>query len=156
MTQLSEHFWLHEFSVSAGHPELAKGVPPGMIFNVTKLVTEVLQPLRDAWGKPLTVLSGYRSEELNDAVGGSPTSQHRKAQAADVSSDDPYGLFVKMLTMEPRLPSGQVILYSKARGNFCHIATPSERYPVPTFFICLKPKTYTRVSSVAALKSLWK
>jgi zinc D-Ala-D-Ala carboxypeptidase len=147
VTQLSKNFNLKEFSVSAGHPELALGVPPGLIYNVTKLVADVLQPLRDAWKKPLKILSGYRSDALNKAVGGSPTSQHRKAQAADVTTDDVRGLFVRLFT-EPRLPVGQVI-------GFVHIATPSERYPAPTFFISRSKKVYTRVSSLAALNSLW-
>lgn len=44
--------------------------------NIKALVEDVLQPLRDAWGGPLFVNSGYRCLELNKAVGGVPTSQH--------------------------------------------------------------------------------
>lgn len=43
---------------------------------VKELVLTVLQPLRDAWGAPLSINSGYRCEAVNKAVGGQPTSQH--------------------------------------------------------------------------------
>lgn len=60
--------------------------------NIIALVENVLQPLRDAWGKPLTINSGYRCPKLNEKVGGVPTSQHVKGQAADVGCDDPLKL----------------------------------------------------------------
>lgn len=52
--------------------------------NLIRLVDNVLDPLREAYGKPIRVTSGYRSEELNHAVGGSPTSDHRNGCAADI------------------------------------------------------------------------
>jgi uncharacterized protein YcbK (DUF882 family) len=60
--------------------------------NIKALVEEVLQPLRDSWGGPLFINSGYRCPELNKAVGGVPTSMHCKGQAADVGVTDPYAL----------------------------------------------------------------
>ena len=52
--------------------------------NLVKLVTEILQPIRDKWGSPIVVTSGYRSEVVNKAVGGVKNSQHRLGQAADI------------------------------------------------------------------------
>ena len=52
------------------------------------LVTRVLDKLRDGWGRPIIVTSGYRCKELNTAVGGARNSQHLKGQAADIVSDD--------------------------------------------------------------------
>lgn len=54
--------------------------------NLVALVDNILDPLREAWGKPIVVNSGYRSEELNDLVGGSSTSQHLRGQAADIEA----------------------------------------------------------------------
>lgn len=51
---------------------------------LTALVANVLDPLREAWGKPIVVTSGYRSTKLNRAVGGSSRSQHCKGEAADI------------------------------------------------------------------------
>ena len=73
------------------------------------LVLEVLQPLRDAWGKPLHVNSGYRCPELNALVGGVPTSQHVKGEAADIATDTPAEL--ARLAMKLGLPFDQMILY---------------------------------------------
>ena len=50
-----------------------------------QLAINVLQPLRDAYGKPITVNSGYRSPLVNKSVGGVPTSQHIKGEAADIT-----------------------------------------------------------------------
>lgn len=50
------------------------------------LVDNVLDPLREWYGKPITVNSGYRSPKLNTAVGGSKTSQHMKGEAADITA----------------------------------------------------------------------
>ena len=57
-----------------------------VIDNLTALVDNVLDPLREAWGKPIKVNSVYRCRALNKAVGGVPASQHMLGQAADITS----------------------------------------------------------------------
>lgn len=52
--------------------------------HLTELVDTLLDPLREAWGSPITVTSGYRSPALNKAVGGSTTSAHNEGYAADM------------------------------------------------------------------------
>lgn len=52
--------------------------------NLRALVNNVLDPLRSAWGKPIIVTSGYRSPEVNKAIGGVKTSQHLKGEAVDL------------------------------------------------------------------------
>lgn len=54
--------------------------------NLTALVSNVLDPLREKWGAPIVVTSGFRSVKLNRAVGGAARSQHCKGQAADIRS----------------------------------------------------------------------
>ncbi len=56
-----------------------------VINNLTALVENVLDPLREAWGAPIHVNSGYRCAALNKAVGGVPTSQHILGEAADIT-----------------------------------------------------------------------
>lgn len=70
--------------------------------NIIALVDNVLQPLRDAWGGPIFINSGYRCPELNKAVGGVETSQHTKGEAADCGVTDPYALakVVKRMKLE--------------------------------------------------------
>lgn len=57
-------------------------------YNLTALVDNILDPLREAYGKPIIVTSGFRSEKLNKLVKGSSTSQHRFGQAADIRSKE--------------------------------------------------------------------
>lgn len=52
--------------------------------NLNQLITHILDPLRESWGNPIIVSSGYRCQELNKAVGGAKTSQHTLGQAADI------------------------------------------------------------------------
>jgi len=47
------------------------------------LVAAVLQQVRDHFGKPVVITSGYRGPTLNARIGGSRTSQHMKGEAAD-------------------------------------------------------------------------
>lgn len=57
-----------------------------VIDNLTALVDNVLDPLREAWGAPIHVNSGYRCPALNKAVGGVPASQHMVGEAADITA----------------------------------------------------------------------
>ena len=57
--------------------------------NLKSLCTSILQPVRDHFGRVVSVSSGYRSEELCLAIGSKTTSQHAKGQAADFEI---YGL----------------------------------------------------------------
>ena len=58
--------------------------PPEVQAKLRHLCEYILQPLRDAYDKPIIVSSGYRSEVLNRAVGGSPHSDHLFGCAADI------------------------------------------------------------------------
>lgn len=73
------------------------------------LVDNVLQPLRDIAGVPLRINSGYRCGELNAAVGGVPTSQHVKGEAADVAFPKPIEL--ARMAADNHLPFDQMIIY---------------------------------------------
>lgn len=55
--------------------------------NLISLANYVFQPIRDHFGEPIFISSGYRSAALNKAIGGSPTSQHSKGQAIDIDND---------------------------------------------------------------------
>ena len=89
MIRLSEHFTLEEFVRS--RKAQARGIknePPAEAVEWMKqLVKNILEPLRQAWGQPIFVNSGYRSPELNRVVGGARNSQHRLGQAADIVAD---------------------------------------------------------------------
>jgi hypothetical protein len=57
--------------------------------NLEKLILRVLDPIRSLYGKPIYVNSGFRSERLNELVGGAKNSQHLQGKAADITAGNP-------------------------------------------------------------------
>jgi zinc D-Ala-D-Ala carboxypeptidase len=86
---LSANFTLKELTKSDTATRLGLDNTPDdeALENLKTLCEKVLQPVRDHFGKSVTVNSGYRSPESNAAVGGSKTSDHCKGQAADIEID---------------------------------------------------------------------
>lgn len=82
------HFSFQEFerSDTAYRHGIDNTMPDEAKKHVAALVDNVLDPLREAWGKPIMVTSGYRCPALNKAVGGVPTSMHTQGRAADIST----------------------------------------------------------------------
>jgi hypothetical protein len=101
-----KYFTLNELTRSATAKRLGiDNSPSKEVANSLKaLVEKVLDPLREAYGKPIIVTSGYRCPALNKAVGGAASSQHVKGEAVDIRtvSDLPndnkvlYDLIVKL------------------------------------------------------------
>ncbi|MGM9704377.1 MAG: D-Ala-D-Ala carboxypeptidase family metallohydrolase [Prevotella sp.] len=83
---LSPHFSLRELIASgtAIRRRIDNTPQPEHIERLTALCTNVLEPLRRRFGV-IRVTSGYRSPELNRAVGGAPSSQHMLGEAADIN-----------------------------------------------------------------------
>lgn len=131
--QLSTNFYLDEFAVSSSYPHLAEPVPDVMRPTVEQLVHRILQPIRDFRAAPVRITSGYRTPALNRAIGGSPTSQHLAAEAADFTTVGLRTLFRAMAGGVLVVPCGQCIYYPSR--NFVHIALPSRRYPVPSWHL---------------------
>ena len=82
---LSKSFTLNELTKSQEATRLGIDNTPNEehILNLKLLCENVLQPIRDFYGMPLSVSSGYRSAALCEAIGSSSKSQHTKGQAAD-------------------------------------------------------------------------
>jgi uncharacterized protein YcbK (DUF882 family) len=82
---LTENFTLEELTVSdsAVRLGLSNEPTPEVVENLLKLAV-FLEQVRTLLGKPIHVNSAYRSPEVNAHVGGKPTSQHCKGQAADI------------------------------------------------------------------------
>ena len=95
--------------------------------NLRLLATTILQPLRDRYGKPITVTSGYRCTALNKAVGGVATSQHLKGEASDIVSDDVKALFnlAKQMVEDGQIEVGQLI---DEYGRWVHISLPNGKH----------------------------
>ena len=82
---LSNNFTLAELTKSQTAVRKNINNEPGTaeIENLIHLAKTVLQPVREHFGKPVMISSGYRSPELCEAIGSSAKSQHAKGEAAD-------------------------------------------------------------------------
>jgi zinc D-Ala-D-Ala carboxypeptidase len=81
------------------------------IENLKALAENIFQPIREEFMCPIFVSSGYRSEALNEAIGGSKTSQHSKGEAFDLDADV-YGVITNadiFHYIEDRLDYDQLI-----------------------------------------------
>lgn len=116
--QITKNFRLHEFVESEKAESLGIDNTPSefIVDNITLLCTKLLQPLRSLYGKPMSINSGYRCLELNEAVDGVETSDHRKGLAADVRCENPKALLSCLLSSG--LVFDQAILYP----TFLHLS----------------------------------
>lgn len=128
-TPLSKNFTLEELCASA--TAKARGIdnraPESVMRNIVLLVNNILQPLREEKGV-IVIASGYRSPELNKAVGGVKNSQHMSGQACDIfiHGDINYGwdLFEYI---ETHLPFDQLIMEHNAKGtHWVHVSYKEE------------------------------
>lgn len=84
--QITKNFNLKELTHSQVAVRLnINNTPPNdVVDNLIILCEEILQPLRDFFQMPISISSGYRSYELNNAINGSPNSDHIYGFAADI------------------------------------------------------------------------
>ena len=101
--------------------------------RLTKLCEDILQPIRDRYGKPIVVTSGYRCPELNKLVKGSPTSQHQYGEAADIhtvsdTAEDNKKLFklIEQMILDGDIVVGQLI--NEYDYNWIHVSLPTARH----------------------------
>lgn len=118
--RLSRNFSLAEFQVSqtAARHDIDMSIEnPVYLENVKKLASTILQPLRDSFvGDPpskeysIFISSGFRPQALNRLIGGSDTSDHMTASAADIYVVGHKPIQVAERIIELELPFGQCIL----------------------------------------------
>jgi len=125
--QLSPNFTLGEMVASDTAKKKGIDNTPTLlaIMHLEELCKNLLQPIRDAWGKPIKVTSGYRCYKLNLAVGGSPTSAHVFGWAADLKpasgSYEEFERFVVEFLKESGIPFDQVIREKSGKSRWLHI-----------------------------------
>ena len=87
--KLSEHLELSEVirSESAKRNGISNMPTAEHIENFKILAAKVFEPIREHFGVPIRISSGYRSAELNKCVNGSATSQHSTGEAIDIDQD---------------------------------------------------------------------
>lgn len=87
--KISEHLDLSEVtrSETAKRKGISNEPTAEHLENFKKLAENIFEPIRNHFNVPIHISSGYRSKELNTAIGGSLTSQHCKGQAIDIDMD---------------------------------------------------------------------
>ena len=126
-----KHFTISELTYSTKARELHIDNSPfsyTIIDNLTQLTENLLDPIREAWGAPIIITSGYRSDALNKAVGGAKTSAHRYGLAVDVvpknmADIDEFAAFVKDYLKDKEYD--QLILERKGGSRWLHIGYKS-------------------------------
>lgn len=122
-----KHFTIQELTASA--TALREGIdnrPPQAAYHLLHvLVEQLLDPIREAWGAPIMVSSGYRCPRLNELVGGVAHSHHILGCAADIiggSKEDNHRLFqlIRQMQQEGRIKFTQLIL--EGDGRWIHIS----------------------------------
>lgn len=115
--QLTANFSLAELTVTGRN---MPNVPnEAEVASLRSLAERILQPLRDALGKPVRVNSAFRSEAVNRAVGGTATSQHRLGQAADIHVPGMTSVELAKKIVALGLPFDQVI---EEFGSWVHVS----------------------------------
>ena len=91
---MSKYFTIEELtsSTTAAQRQIDNTIPDRLLPNITRLM-DYLDKVREDFGAPISVSSGYRCPELNKAVGGAKKSQHMEGLAADLSVPELSRLF---------------------------------------------------------------
>jgi len=125
--KLSKHFELWEFeqSQTATRLKIYNGANPDAINNLKRLC-RLLEKIRTLVGKPIIISSGFRSPQLNRAVGGAVNSQHQYGLAADFNVPGYSIAEVIYIIKESGLKYDQLINVFGSTGNgWVHISIPA-------------------------------
>lgn len=120
------NFSIQELIASDNHPSLVpRQLSVSVANNLLLLITQLLQPIRDAWGSGIHVNSGYRSPSLNKALDGVSSSAHLLGFAADiVPSNGKFNDFVKLihkLASTGKIKFDQIILEQSSTSRWVHV-----------------------------------
>ena len=128
----ASYFTIQELTASA--TALREGIdnrPSKCAYHLLHvLVDQLLDPIREAWGEPIVVSSGYRCKELNALVGGAQHSHHLLGCAADIiagNKDDHRRLFRMIVQMQQARQIKFTQLIAEDNYRWLHISyVPSD------------------------------
>jgi len=119
MTQLTKNFKLEEFACKCG----CKGHLQNRIHANLYNLSVQLEKVRSTFGKPVTILSGYRCPKHNTAVGGKPKSQHLEGMAADIAIAGVKPREIGNWAFNNLCFIGGIGVYEPPGNVFCHLDT---------------------------------
>lgn len=127
---LTKNFNLEEltYSSTAASRKIDNTPTDAVKANLKALCENILQPLRDAFGKSIVLNSGYRSPKVNSLVGGSKTSQHMTGEAADIRCNNKETREWIFNYIKKNLPFDQLILEHNSSGTYWVHVSYSKRH----------------------------
>ena len=136
---LSPHFSLEELT-RTDHRAFDDTPPPEVMPNLRRMAF-LMEQVREVLVQPIIVTSGYRSKQVNDAVGSKDTSQHRLGCAVDFRCTQlkPDNI-VKMLRAS-KVPFDQLI---REFDSWTHISIPSVAGSAPRGQVLIIDRQGTR------------
>ena len=119
--QLTQHFLLGEFTKSS-YPEVYN-IPSHVAIENMKRICGWLEMLRDRYGQPIIINSGYRSPQLNKKVGGVSTSNHVTGCAVDIRCSGAeqaidYAYILKAYAKESRQEFDELFIEKNRYGRY--------------------------------------
>ena len=97
---------------------------PEIWSNLHALVDNILDPAREKLGRAIYISSGYRSKEVNIAVGGAKNSQHMSGMAVDCYCS---GSLMELFNIFRQMDFDQLILYKSKRNPWIHVSYTTKR-----------------------------
>lgn len=123
--KLSNNFTVKEFACKDGSDSVL----------IDTALVELLQKIRDYFGKPITITSAYRTPEHNRKVGGSSGSYHVKGMAADIKIS---GVSAVEIAYFAQTVTNGVGVYYYGSSDFVHVDIRASR----TFWLCAQSGRY--------------
>ena len=126
---MKNYFTIQELVVSDTAKKFGiDNTPPASVkLHLTELIEKLLNPLREAWGGPIIVSSGYRCPKLNEKVGGAKNSAHLTGYAADlIPGNGQRARFIKFVQnylKTSKIPFDQCI---NEYNRWCHVGLKSK------------------------------
>lgn len=124
---MAQYFTIEE--LCASDTAKKKGIDnrpsPNMVNELQKTI-DFLNPIREAWGSPIKVTSGYRSEALNKAVSGVSNSSHKYGWAVDLQPAKgtvrEFWSFLKGYLKGSKTPFGQCLIEKSGMTQWVHLS----------------------------------
>lgn len=144
---ITKNFKLSEVTVSDLYPKIASEMilTEEQKNNIKELIINIIEPVREYLKEEVYILSGVRTDELNNLIHGSKTSDHLIGAAADITSKK-IRKNIKQTAIDIwnlNLPIRQLIYYPNK--NFIHISINTINKPIKHEFLCtFDSKTYLR------------
>ena len=127
--RISKHLELAELirSESAKRLGISNMPTPEHIENLKQLAEHIFEPIREHFGQPIYISSGYRSQALNSAIGGALNSQHNRGMAIDIDMDGTSIKNSAIFAYAKTLPFDQLIweFGTKDNPDWVHISYSS-------------------------------